>query len=310
MIFNFKFNNLNNFKNNKNMEDERPIRPMKPMKETDQNIDYISLENLPILKEEQLSQENISSNLTKMVETPKWKLTFEAMIYFRCVNKQNPSLIKNIIPQLVKYLIKLSNSIRSGISKESIILVGEILHNFVCENPEDLETIKQLLNILIQCASSNKKFIKDTSNELIQNGIIKNKNYLNLETICIIIDLMKDKKSSVCEICFNVYEQMIKSININNNDISDNTWNKFFDKINELYSAKKEIYIKKCVKILEYFEKTLSKNNFEELLNKLNRNEDIKKYEQWLILGTKKNSTQMSFKEFMKTKKGFGLENK
>ena len=131
-----------------------------------------------------------------------------------------------------------------------------------------------------------------------------------METICIIIDLMKDKKSSVCEICFNVYEQMIKSININNNDISDNTWNKFFDKINELYSAKKEIYIKKCVKILEYFEKTLSKNNFEELLNKLNRNEDIKKYEQWLILGTKKNSTQMSFKEFMKTKKGFGLENK
>ena len=292
------------------MEDERPIRPMKPMKETEQNIDYISLEKLPILSEEQLSQENISNNLTKMVETPKWKLTFEAMIYFRSVNKQNPSIIKNIIPQLSKYLLKLSNSIRSGISKESIILVGEILNNFINENPEDLEIIKQLLNILIQCASSNKKFIKDTSNELIQNGIIKNKNYLNLETICIIIDLMKDKKSSVCEICFNIYDQMIKNININSKDINENIWNKFFDKINELYSAKKEIYTKKCVKILEYFKKTLNKNNFEELLNKLNRNEDIKNYEQWLILGTKKNSTQMSFKEFMKTKKGFGLENK
>ena len=269
------------------MEDERPIRPMKPIKEMDQNIDYISLENLPILSEEQLSQENISSNLTKMVETPKWKLTFEAMVFFRSINKQNPSLIKNIIPQLSKYLIKLSNSIRSGISKESIILVGEIINNYINEKSEDLEIIKQLLNILIQCASSNKKFIKDTSNELIKNGIIKNKNYLNLETICIIIDLMKDKKSSVCEIC-----------------------NTLFDKINELYSAKKEIYTKKCVKILEYFEKTLNKKNFEDLLNKLNRSEDYKKYEQWLILGTKKNSTQMSFKEFMKTKKGFGIENK
>ena len=292
------------------MEDERPICPMKPMKETEQNIDYISFEKLPILSEEQLYQENISSNLTKMVETPKWKLTFEAMVFFRSINKQNPSLIKNIIPQLSKYLIKLSNSIRSGISKESIILVGEILNYFISETPDDLEMIKQLLYILIQSASSNKKFINDTSNELIQSGIIKNKNYLNLETIYIIIDLMKDKKSSVCDICYNIYEQMIKDININNKDISDNTWNNFFDKINELYSAKKEIYTKKCVKILEYFEKTINKNNFEELLNKLNRSEDIKKYEQWLILGSKKNSMQMSFKEFMKTKKGFGLENK
>ena len=290
------------------MEDERPIRPMK---ETDQNIDYISLDKLPKLTDEQLSPENISSNLTKMVETPKWKLTFDAMIFFRSINKQNPLLIKGIISQLTKYLIKLSNSIRSGISKESIILVGELLNNYINDNtPDDINTIKQLLNILIQCSTSNKKFIKETSNELVQNGIIKNKNYLNLETICIIIDIMKDKKSSVCDMCFYFYEQMIKEIDINNPEIKDETWNKFFDKLNELYGMKKEVYTKKCVKIIEYFQKILTKNNFEQLLNKLNRAEDIKKYEQWVIIGSKKNSCQMSFKEFMKTKKGFGLENK
>ena len=290
------------------MEDERPIRPMK---ETDQNIDYISLDKLPKLTDDQLSPENISSNLTKMVETPKWKLTFDAMIFFRSINKQNPLLIKGIISQLTKYLIKLSNSIRSGISKESIILVGEILNNYINDNtPDDINTIKQLLNILIQCSTSNKKFIKETSNELVQNGIIKNKNYLNLETICIIIDIMKDKKSSVCDMCFYFYEQMIKEIDINNPEIKDETWNKFFDKLNELYGMKKEVYTKKCVKIIEYFQKILTKNNFEQLLNKLNRAEDIKKYEQWVIIGSKKKSCQMSFKEFMKTKKGFGLENK
>ena len=290
------------------MEDERPIRPMK---EIDQNIDYISKEKLPTLTEEQLSSENIFSNLAKMVETPKWKLTFDAMIFFRSVNNQNPSLIKGIISQLTKYLIKLSNSIRSGISKESIILVGEILNNYINYNtPEDINTIKQLLNILIQCSTSNKKFIKETSNELIQNGIIKNKNYLNLETICIIIDIMKDKKNAVCDMCFNFYEQMIKNIDLNSPDINDDIWNKFFDKLNELYGMKKEVYTKKCVKIIEYFQTILTKNNFEQLLNKLNRTEEIKKYDQWVILGSKKNSCQMSFKEFMKTKKGFGLENK
>lgn len=290
------------------MEDERPIRPMK---DTDQNIDYITPDKLPILTEEQLSQDNISSNITKMVETPKWQLTFDAMVFFRSLNKQNPSLMKQVVPQITKNLIKLSNSIRSGISKESIILVGEILNNFISDNSQnDLDIIKQLLNILFQCATSNKKFIKDASNELIQNGIIKNKNYLNLETICIIIDLMKDKKSSVCDISFNTYNQMINDINLTSTDISDDTWNKFFDKLNELYKAKKEVYTKKCVKIIEYIEKTLTKNNFDELLNKLKRSEEIKKYEQWIVLGTKKNSCQMSFKEFRRTQKGFGLESK
>ena len=288
------------------MEDDRPIRPM-----TAENIDYISQDKLPILTEEQLSQENISSNIAKMVENPKWQLTFDAMVFFRSLNKQNPSSMKQIIPQITKNLIKLSNSIRSGVSKEAIILVGEVLNNFISDNsPNDLDVIKQLLNILFQCATSNKKFIKDTSNELIQNSIVSNKNYLNLEIICIIIDLMKDKKASVCEISFNTYNQMIKNIDLNSPDISDDIWNKFFDKINDLYKAKKEVYTKKCVKIIEYIDKVLTKEKFDELLNKLKRGEEIKKYEQWVALGTKKNSCQMSFKDFRRTQKGFGLENK
>lgn len=283
------------------MEDNRPIHPMK---ETDQNIDYISPDKLPILSEEKLSQQNISLNLTKMVETPKWQLTFDAMIFFRALNKQNPSLLKIILPDFIKFLPKLSNSIRSGISKEAIILVGEILSNYINENTNnDFEIIAKLINILFQSATSNKKFIKEASTELIETGFIKNNKYYNLDIICIIIDLMKDKKSSVCEICYNTYENMIKIIDIKNKDINDNTWTIFFDKINELYNAKKEIYIKKCVKILEYFQNTLGKNNFNDLLIKLNRENDIKKYENWIVLGSKKNSSQMSFKDFMKSKK-------
>ena len=283
------------------MEDERPIHPMK---ESEQNIDYISPDKLIILTEAQLSQENISLNLTNMVENPKWHLTFDSLIFFRCINKQNPSLLKTILPELIKYLPKLSNSIRSGISKEAIILVGEILFNYINENTDiDLMIIKQLLYILFQSATSNKKFIKEASLELIETGLIKNNKYYNLDIINIIIDLMKDKKSTVCDICFNTYDTIIKNIDIKNQEINDKTWNCFFDKINELYNAKKEIYIKKCVEIIEYLENTLSKNLFDELLVKLNRADDIKKYENWLKLGSKKNSSQMSFKDFMKSKK-------
>jgi len=283
------------------MEDERPIHPMK---ETDQNIDYISPDKLPILSEEQMSQENISINLTKMVENPKWKLTFDAMVYFRSINNQNSSLIKTILPELVKYFPKLSNSIRSGISKEAIILVGEILSNFIIDNiKDDLNIIKQLLYVLFQSASSNKKFIKDAAMELIDKGLIKNKKYYIMDIICLLIDLMKDKKSTVCDVCFNAYENMIQYINIKNGNINDDTWIFFFDKINELYAGKKEIYVKKCVKIIEFFENNLGKNKFEELLIKLNRKDDIKKYENWILLGSKKNTSQMSFKDFIKSKK-------
>ena len=283
------------------MKDERPIQPMK---ENEQNIDYISMDKLPVLSEDQLSQDNISLNLKKMIETPKWHATFDAIVFFRSVNKQNSSIIKKIILELIKYLPKLSNSIRSGISKEAIILVGEILLNYNNENSAfDFDIIKKILYILFQSATNNKKFIKDASNELIEAGLIKNDKYYNLDIICIIIDLMNDKKNSVCEICYNAYENMIKKIDIKNKDINDNTWNNFFEKINELYSAKKEIYIKKCVKILEYFQNNLEKNNFNELLTKLNRDSDIKKYENWILLGSKKSSTQMSFKDFIKSKK-------
>ena len=283
------------------MEDERPIHPMK---ETEQNIDYISPENLVNLTDAQLSQTNISLNLSNMVENPKWHLTFDSLVFFRCINKQNPSLLKTILSELIKYLPKLSNSIRSGISKEAIILVGEILSNYINENTDnDFVFIKQLLYILFQSATSNKKFIKEASIELIENGLLKNNKYYNLDIINIIIDLMKDKKSTVCDVCYNAYDNLIKNIDIKNQDMNINTWNCFFDKINELYNAKKEIYIKKCVKILEYFENTLSKDKFDELLLKLNRGDDIKKYENWIKLGSKKNSTQMSFKDFMKSKK-------
>ena len=289
------------------MEDERPIHPMK---ETEQNIDYITPDKLVVLQEYQLSQENITLNLSHLVENPKWLLTFESMVFFRCINKQNPSLIKTILPELIKYLPKLSNSIRSGISKEAIILVGEILSNYINENKEnDFNIIKQLLFILIQSATSNKKFIKDAALELIEIGFIKKNKYYNLDIISIIIDIMKDKKSSVCEVCYNIYDKMIKNVDIKNTDIKEITWNNFFNKINELYNAKKEIYTKKCVKIIEYFENNLDKNNFEALLVKLNRTDDIKKYENWILLGSKKNSTQMSFKDFMKSKKNNQIKN-
>ena len=106
------------------------------------------------------------------------------------------------------------------------------MSNFVSNNTQsDFDIIKQLFNIVIQYATNNKKFIKKASNESMQNGIVKNKNYFNLETICVIIYLMKDKKSSDSEVCFTIYEPIIKEIDLASTNKTNDIWNKFFDKI-------------------------------------------------------------------------------
>lgn len=283
------------------MEDNRPIHPMK---DTDQNIDYISEDKLTQLPEDQLTQELISSNIAKLPETPQWMNSFNSLIYFRSLNKQNPTLMKSIIPNIIKSLIKLSNSIRSGLSKESIILVGEILKNYTFEKnlETDHDIIKQLFNIIFFHAFSNKKFIKETSMQIIDNAINNNSSFFNLEIICIIIELMKDKKSSICDCAFVVYEKIIQKVVIREiNDV--NLWNKFFNQVDLLYGMKKEIYTKKTVKIIEYVRDVLSKEKLDELLSSMNRGDDIKKYEQWIALGSKKNTMNMSFKDFLKSKK-------
>ena len=88
------------------MEDERPIQPMK---ENDQNIDYISMDKLPVLSADQLSQDNISLNLKNMIETPKWHVTFDAIVFFRSVNKQNSSIIKKIMWLIILIFLMLNS---------------------------------------------------------------------------------------------------------------------------------------------------------------------------------------------------------
>ena len=264
----------------------------------DPHLEYIEYDKLPILKEEQMTDEFILTQIPKLTEIPKWEINFNTMIYFRCLNKQNPNKIKIILPKIIEYLNKLSNSIRSGISKLSMILMGEILNLYIIESIQDIIIIKQIVGIVLHGTFSSKAFLKNIANNILKVNVVDNSKYENFDFTNELIDLMRNDKTIISDTAFNVYENIIKKINLDN--INNDSWNNLFLRIDELYEKKRDVYTKKCVKILNYFIDKIGKNVFMDKLKELGKEDKISVYENWIKLGTKKFQSKMSFREFRK----------
>ena len=265
------------------------------------HLEYIDYDKLPILKEEQMKDEFIITQIPRLNEIPKWEINFSTMIYFRCLNKQNPEKLKIILPKITPFLNKLSNSIRSGISKLSMILMGEILNSFSIEKNEDINLIKEIVGIVLHGTFSTKTFLKNTANNILKSNVVENTKYENFDFTTELIDLMRNEKTIISDTAYNVYQNIIKNIKLDN--INNDSWNNFFIRIEELYDKKRDIYTKKCIKILNFFIEKLGKDVFMNKLKELGKEEKISLYENWIKLGTKKNiQTKMSFKEFRKLK--------
>ena len=264
---------------------------------SDPKIDYIDYSNLPELKEEQITEENINIQIKNLTEIPKWEINFNALIFFRSLNKKNPILLK-----------KLSNSIRSGISKLTLILLGEILKTYEIsktENEEkDYENLNKIFGIILFCTFSPKTFIKNEAKNCLEKNVINNENYENnLNIIIELIDLMKNEKSVISDNAFFVCENLMKKIKFNEIN-NNNNWKKLFEKIDELNDKKREIYTKKVNKILIKIYNELKKEKFEKILKEIELENKISVYNNIIEKNNRKNfGSQLSFKEFRQQQK-------
>ena len=277
---------------------------------SDPKIDYIDYSNLPELKEEQMTEENINIQIKNLTEIPKWEINFNALIFFRSLNKKNSNLLKKYIQILIPYLNKLSNSIRSGISKLTLILLGEILNSYEISNTEneeekkDYENLNKIFGIILFCTFSPKTFIKNEAKNCLEKNVINNVNYENnLNVIIELIDLMKNEKSIISDNAFFVCENLMKKIKFNEKN-NNNEWKKLFEKIDELNDKKREIYTKKVNKILVKIYNELKKENFEKLLKEIGIENKISVYNNIIEKNNRKNfGSQLSFKEFRQQQK-------
>ena len=275
---------------------------------SDPKIDYIDYSNLPELTENQTTEENINIQIKNLTEIPKWEINFNALIFFRSLNKKNPILLKKYLPILIPLLKNLSISIRSGISKLTLILLGEILKTYEIsktENEEkDYENLNKIFGIILFCTFSPKTFIKNEAKNCLEKNVINNVNYENnLNIIIELIDLMKNEKSVISDNAFFVCENLMKKIKFNEKN-NNNEWKKLFEKIDELNDKKREIYTKKVNKILVKIYNELKKENFEKLLKEIGIENKISVYNNIIEKNNRKNfGSQLSFKEFRQQQK-------
>lgn len=273
------------------------------MEKKDQNdlpkIDYIEFENLPVLSENELSQESISQNIMHLTEVPKWEINFKALLFFRSLNKQNSQLLKATLPHITQQINKLAVSIRSGITKLTLIFLGEVLRFYKPETEEDFLILNQILSMILHGTLNPKPFIRNEAKTRLIDSIAFNKE-LHIFRFCIeLIDLMKNDKPIFSDTAFEAFESQFGQINLDG--IEKGTFILFCDKIDELYNKKREIYTKKAVKILSHVIDKITKDKFNSMLTENGKEEKITQYENWIKYNEKKNTSTMSFKDFKKT---------
>ena len=324
------------------MIDERPIKPMQRNPyENDIQIDYVSYEKLRVLKDNDYNAENIQKNIYKLKETQKWTESFGALLFFRSVNKQNYKIIKEIMGKIIDPIVKLSNSIRSGLAKEALITLGEILGNYELEEmPEYLKiegnsmeieeesnlneictseienkitqkktydfpkdfVIGKLLGAIFQCSASNKSFMKEEANLFINTNLIEKKKFHNLYSLSVIVRLMNDKKVAVCESVFSALQKLKEFIKLEG-EKNLTEWKLLLDAFDFVYNEKKEIYTRKVLKLFGWIITEIGKYEFDKILEKIGRKNEITKYDQWVKLSSKKSTDKGGFREFLKKQK-------
>jgi hypothetical protein len=268
----------------------------------DMKINYIEYNALQTIPDDKLTNENINYNIARLSEVPKWEINFESILFMRSLNKQNPLLLKQYLNQhTITLLEKLCMSIRSGLAKETIIFLGEILMNYTITSPtNDYIVLNKLSEILLHCTFNSKGFIRDESKSQMKKSLDMNATFVNNFDYCIeLIDLMKNPKSIISDNAFEMYEMLFAKVIIDNK-ISNETWLKLIDKLDELYSKKREIYTKKATKIISEIINKIGKDVFMEILISLNKKEKFETYETWIKLSEKKSSSAISLKEFKK----------
>ena len=264
----------------------------------EKKVEYTPYEQLPTLTEEQCTNVFIQDQIMKLQESPQWMINYQALSYFRSLNKQNPSLYKPYIQLSLEQLTKLSVSIRSGIMKLTLILLGEILKHYQIVGSEDYPLLNKITYIVLHSIFNSKSFIRTEAKNILFNNVGNSKQYETMEYCIELIDLMKNDKPVISDTAFEVYQMIITKINLGN--ITKECWINLVNKLDELHDKKREIYVKKVVKIISFLFDKIGKENIQKILVEINKGEKFDIYEQWMKQNVKKTTANMSFKDFKK----------
>ena len=172
------------------------------------SVMYTAYEDLPNFYSNQTSFETIFQILLSNTKDKlDWKAHFDVIDSLRILNKyQSSDLLRNI-SLFIPFLQQGIDSLRSNVSKNSLLFVKELI-NRSCENPPSEELILKILPMIIDKALSDKAFIKNEAKSAIKEF---EKHGCWDVTIYILGEKSYDKNSNICELSMQTLLQVVKN---------------------------------------------------------------------------------------------------
>jgi len=194
----------------------------------------------------------------------KWLPQFNAIMDLRRLLKYCRQEFLKVFHEIFQIIPKQINSLRSGCSKLSLMLLNELFTTSNNSNEVPNEWIEALLPNIIMKTNFLQKFIKDEALSALANI---SKTMFSYVVLDILVQNVGNKNVTHSEAAFDSLTKLIENWNINDlmkvNDLPN-----IFSKIADVNKLKKEPYNKRSIKIISLLYEKLGKNNFESLLSK------------------------------------------
>ena len=276
--------------------------------ENDQNllkIEYQTFENLLPFSNSEDYDKLYDIIIAYFNDDTNWLNQFEALNFLRRLNKYCPIIFNSILPNIVIFITKFTSSLRSNLSKLSIMLIKEIFYSkdFSSTN---FKLLKNLISAVTFQSASMKSFIKEESLVSL-DALTNNFIFHNTFTLNYLIEEISSKSLLQSENSFNSSIKLI--YNWTREDIFSGTnylqWQGILIQIINIYSLKREPYIKRACKLLENLYTKFGEEDFQNILNSSSLGEIQKN----LILSilkqadTKKKKTNESFRDHISKNK-------
>lgn len=209
-------------------------------------VKYISWEDLTQLKIDGLG--DMCEIIKAISDESDWKKQFEAIDKVRRLNKYDYPVFLTVFSKVINKLLCLLSNLRSGICKNALILINEVLSNYNEPNFPDT-MLCQLIKLVIKESGNQKKFLRREAELGLQT--IAARPFRNSIMQTLISESVASVKS--LEACSQMICQLIESTHAEVLFIQVD-WNSFLLSLTKLFLEKKEMQRKKVNQILSCVE--------------------------------------------------------
>lgn len=251
------------------------------------NFDFIQLTQKfkEILGKEEIRKKSAPHKSTTITPNEKkqvdWTMQLAVINYLRRLLKFEKDIFNQAFYGLKIYenIIEFFNSIRSILAQNALILINEVLSEYIPEldeksqKPPVVNLIKTIIPTLILKATTSQSFIKNEAKACLETMITHMKYN---ETLISLLSMMNTKKVSDLELAHTLVIKLIKNLG-KEFLINSNQFNAIMNSLGGIYeNHKSDLYKKKCKSILSTFNEIMTKEDFDKKMEKCGKKEKEK----------------------------------